>query len=106
MQPPLDAAPSDRTPWEVLEQLLADGRTEQLRDFLTTLRGGDAVLAISRLPEDRQTRLFTLLQPDDAADLVEQMPEAAPWSPCRSAASCRCCSNGSAGTRRSRLARS
>lgn len=77
MQKPLDTVPQDRAPWEVLEDLLATGEGAALQDFLETLRGSDAVLAISRLPEDQRTRLFTLLAPDDAADLVEQMPEAA-----------------------------
>lgn len=61
-------------PWEVLEELLDAGDSARMLQFLQTLHGSDTVLAISRLPEEQQTRLFTLLQPQLAADLMEQLP--------------------------------
>ncbi|MGK0201719.1 MAG: magnesium transporter, partial [Planctomycetota bacterium] len=48
-----------------------------VRKFLANLHGSEIMLAISRLPEVQQTQLFTEMRPGDAADLMEQLPDAA-----------------------------
>jgi magnesium transporter len=64
-------------PWIELERLLDAGDGLVLRQFLETLSGADTVLAVSRLPHEQQKRLFTLLHPEQAADLMEQLPDVA-----------------------------
>lgn len=69
-------APTDLRPsWQRLADLVERG--EDAREYLATLHGTETLLAVSRLPEDLQRSLFTQLQPDDAADLVEQLPDVA-----------------------------
>ena len=70
--------PSDveRRPWEELERLVEEPDAERVEAFLDALPDGEAILAVSRLSEYDQAALLTALDPEEAADLVEQMPDA------------------------------
>ena len=66
--------PVEGEPWQILSERLEAGKG--VRKFLATLHGSEIMLAISRLPEVLQTQLFTEMRPGDAADLMEQLPDA------------------------------
>lgn len=68
------STPIDARPWETLETMIDAGDTAVIAGFLDELPPGDATLAISRLDEERQTRLLSLLQPEHAAEVIERMP--------------------------------
>lgn len=63
-------------PWKELERLIASGTSEQVDEYLDKLSPSDIARSISRLEEDLQTGLLTVLQPEDAADLIEELPDA------------------------------
>lgn len=65
----------EQRPWEELEKLVEEPVAEHVEAFLGTLADGEAALAVSRLSQDDQTRLLTTMDPEGAADLVEQMPD-------------------------------
>ncbi len=63
-------------PWEVLAGMLAEEADGvALEAYLDGLSDGDVVLAASRLEHEARTTLLAALDPDDAADLVEVLPE-------------------------------
>ncbi len=62
--------------WEQLSQLIASQNTAQLTPFIETLSPSETARAISRLDEKEQQALFGLLSPEDAADTIEDMPDA------------------------------
>ena len=63
-------------PWESLRQVIASGDAAQLMACLDHLGAAETARAISRLESSEQTELLTLLDPDDAADIVEEVPQA------------------------------
>ena len=67
-----EAAP----PWEQLGQLIDRQDSRALMAFIDTLSPSETARAISRLPEQEQHRLFGFLNPADAADVIEDIPEA------------------------------
>ena len=70
---------SEATPpqsWEELEHLIARGDGEQVGVYLDGLSTGEAARAVSRLTNEDQARLLTLMPSGVAADLVEQIPDA------------------------------
>lgn len=62
-------------PWRELAQLTAEGDAEALGGFLATIPLGEGARAVSRLDAEAQHRLFEILDPTDAAHLVEQMAD-------------------------------
>ena len=63
-------------PWETVQQIIASADAQGLESFLERIGPANTARAISRIaPEDR-TRLLTLLDPDAAADVIEEVPEA------------------------------
>ncbi len=68
---------SDLTsPWKTLGELIAEGNSLELIEFIDTLSPSETARIISRLTEEEQLRLFSLLSPEDAADVIEDIPEA------------------------------
>ncbi len=70
----MDAVLSQK-PWEALEHLVNAGDAGQIVIFLDQLSPTETARAISRLDAEQQTRLFGLLTPEDAADLIEDISE-------------------------------
>ena len=64
------------SPWETLSDLVAAENSVELTNFIETLSPSETARAISRLTEVQQLRLFSLLSPEDAADVIEDIPEA------------------------------
>jgi magnesium transporter len=61
--------------WETLHDLMAAAEPSQVRDFLASLGAAETALTISRLSQDDQGRLFTLLGPAESADLIEDISD-------------------------------
>ena len=62
-------------PWEELARLAESGSPPELEAFLDELPASDVALAMSRLSDDEQAQVVTVLTPDHAADLVEQLTD-------------------------------
>ena len=62
--------------WEILENLLREEKTEELRQILETLSPGELARALSRLDDELQFALLTSLHPETAADLIEELDDA------------------------------
>lgn len=62
-------------PWERIEALIQEGDAEKLDGHLDTLTPAQVARAISRLGDDAQAALLTLLEPEDAADLIEELSD-------------------------------
>ncbi|MDF1562257.1 MAG: magnesium transporter [Deltaproteobacteria bacterium] len=63
-------------PWDELRRILYTDDPRALEDYLEGLGGGDAARALSRLSRQEQTRVLTTLDPEEAAYLIEEIPEA------------------------------
>jgi len=62
-------------PWEKLSELIATDDPEQINLFLNSINPSDTALAVSRLTATEQNRLMTLLSPEDAADVIEDISD-------------------------------
>lgn len=62
-------------PWEELKRLAELGDAPQLHRYLDSLSGGEAARALSRLSSELQTTVLTTLEPEDAAEIIEEIPE-------------------------------
>ncbi|MBT8486612.1 MAG: magnesium transporter [Phycisphaerae bacterium] len=63
-------------PWEELKRLAELGDASLLHQYFEGLSGGEAARALSRLSSELQTKVLTTLEPEDAADVIEEIPEA------------------------------
>jgi len=61
--------------WIELRQLLAAGDHGALRAYVDRLSAGEALHALFHLDADERDRILTTLLPEDAADLVEEVPD-------------------------------
>ena len=62
-------------PWKILSDLIAAGNGDAVTQFIETLSPPETARTISRLSEEEQHGLFGLLSPEDAADVIEDIPE-------------------------------
>lgn len=62
--------------WHILEGLLRERKTEDVREMLETLPPSEIARALSRLDEDLQFVLLTSLHPEAAADLIQELDDA------------------------------
>jgi len=62
-------------PWTTLSGLIESGNSIALTQFIDTLSPSETARALSRLTEAEQLRLFFLLSPGDAADVLGDIPE-------------------------------
>jgi len=62
-------------PWEHLLALVEAGDSKGLLGFLNSMNPMDTALAISRLRMEDQGRLFAMLHPEDAAGVIEDIPD-------------------------------
>jgi magnesium transporter len=63
-------------PWEKLSALIRSEQPEQIVDFLESINPADTSLAVSRLTDDEQRKLFQLIHPEDAAEIFEDFSDA------------------------------
>ncbi|GAG30081.1 unnamed protein product, partial [marine sediment metagenome] len=78
MAPPDATQVEPSSPSDVTEQLRdhlerSDGAF--LGEWIESLAPGEIVRAVSHLSADEQTRLLHLLDPQDAADLIDDLPD-------------------------------
>ncbi|MCC7409341.1 MAG: magnesium transporter [Phycisphaeraceae bacterium] len=62
-------------PWQALEEIIDSGNAEHLTMFLNLLVPADIPYSINQLDEDRRTRLFSMIDPELAADLMEHLSD-------------------------------
>jgi magnesium transporter len=62
-------------PWEIFKEVLADDDSEKLKQFLDNLSPAETARGISRLSHQEQQKLLLLLDPEDAADVLEDVPD-------------------------------
>lgn len=63
-------------PWEQLSALIKNEQPEQIVAFLESINPADTSLAVSRLTDDEQRKLFQLIHPEDAAEIFEDFSDA------------------------------
>ena len=63
------------TPTHTLSELLLLGDARAVSDWIESLTASETARAISRLSEVERHLLFTLLSPEDAADIIEDISE-------------------------------
>jgi magnesium transporter len=61
--------------WVRLSALIQDGNPERLSTFMEEISSGEMARAISRLSEHDRSVLFHLLEPEQAADVMEELPQ-------------------------------
>lgn len=62
-------------PWERLAQLIQDKDAPRVIEFVNELSPSETARAISRLDGEDQMLLFSILTPEEAAEIIEDMPE-------------------------------
>jgi magnesium transporter len=62
-------------PWEELHGLIEAAEVSRILDFLDQLDPMDTALAVSRLSQEDQKKLLVLLEPADAAEVLEDIYE-------------------------------
>ncbi len=65
-----------KNPWEQLSALIKTEQPEQIVAFLESINPADTSLAVSRLTDNEQRRLFQLIHPEDAAEVFEDFSDA------------------------------
>ena len=61
--------------WETLSKMIADRNSVGLTKYIDTLSPSETARAISRLTEDEQHILLSILKPEDAADVIEDISD-------------------------------
>jgi len=65
----------EQEPWELLQKMIAEGQALKLDQYLEGMSAMETVYAVSRLSEDEQSQLLTLIKPEAAAVLIEEVTE-------------------------------
>ena len=65
-----------KRPWEQLQNLLESKDAASMKSFFNSLKTEEIIRSISHLDKDEQNQLLTLLSPEDAADVMEDIPDA------------------------------
>jgi magnesium transporter len=68
-----DLESDEARPWQALRDLTGSGQAEELEAFLDTLSPGETARAIARLDETTRTSMLTLIDPEDAADVLDDL---------------------------------
>ena len=66
----------NRRPWEQLQKLLELNDIEGIKSYVNSLKTKEIIRSISHLDKEEQHQLLTVLSPEDAADVVENIPDA------------------------------
>ncbi len=61
-------------PWEYLREQINAGIPEEIKSYLDELDHSDIVLAINHLKLEERVKLLSLITPEDAAELIEDLP--------------------------------
>jgi magnesium transporter len=64
-----------KRPWEQLSELLETDDPKQIIAFLDSINPADTALSVSRLSASEQKHLLTLLEPEDAAEVIEDISD-------------------------------
>ena len=62
-------------PWEKLVELAELGNTDRLEQYIESIGPSESFRALLRLEVDQRERVLTTLSPQEAADLMEEIPE-------------------------------
>ncbi len=62
-------------PVEVVRSLLKEDNQNELTHFLETLAAGEVVFLMSKLERKDQHKLLTMINPEEAADVIEELPD-------------------------------
>ncbi len=73
--PMSDARERELEPWVHLGELIEQGDHAGVESYLDSLSSGDSLLAVSRLDEQQQTQLFSLLSAPAAAEMIDLLPD-------------------------------
>ena len=66
---------TDNAPWVALTELAEKGDAQELAEETTLLGSRECARAMRRMDEETQAKVLTTLEPHDAADLMEELPE-------------------------------
>lgn len=64
----------EERPWEGLKEQIKNGNSEEIKHFFDSQESFDLVGVVGHLTEDERAKLITLLSPEDAAELMEDIP--------------------------------
>ncbi|TRX58763.1 magnesium transporter [Fulvivirga sp. M361] len=64
----------ENRPWENLKSLIDINSAAEVKNYLDELKSEDIVGAVSHLDSERRLKLLTLLQPEDAAEVMDDIP--------------------------------
>mgnify|MGYP001026485493 CR=1 FL=1 len=64
-----------KKPWEQLSEILETNDPSRVIAFLDSINPADTALSVSRLSATEQNHLLTLLAPEDAAEVIEDIPD-------------------------------
>jgi magnesium transporter len=62
-------------PVEFVRSLLKEDKRSELAGFLDSLTSNDIVYLMSKLEKKEQHKLLTIINPDEAADVIEELPD-------------------------------
>ena len=61
--------------WQQIQAILRKGAVDELLDFINAMPPDEIARGLARLGEDDRQAVFTLLAPEDAADLLEELSD-------------------------------
>lgn len=64
----------EERPWEGLKDQIRNSEADEIKLFLESQESSDLIGAVGHLTEDERVKLFTLLTPEDAAELIDDIP--------------------------------
>lgn len=62
-------------PVELVRSLLKEDKHAELSEFLDSMSSSDVVYLMSRLGKKEQHKLLTIINPDEAANVIEELPD-------------------------------
>lgn len=65
----------NRRPWEKLRDLIELNNVKDIKAYLDGLKAEEIVISMSHIDHNHQLKLLTLLEPQDAAVVMEDIPE-------------------------------
>ncbi len=64
----------EERPWEGLREQIRNSELDEIKLFIDAQESSDLVGVVGHLTEDERVKLMTLLSPEDAAELMEDIP--------------------------------
>jgi len=75
MEPDADAVEDQIETWEMLAKLADAGDAKGLESYVDHIGPSEAFRAILRLDPEKREKVLTTLSPEEAADLIEEIPD-------------------------------